>query len=113
MERVHILVSSKLNNIDKNEEFLAIKDQDVIKYNDFENNKMTIDMQNHIIIRENNDYLFTLNFIDNKIDIYIKKLGQTVSKEIKTLLKKKSNKRYIIRYLLNDENIINEYFIKY
>jgi hypothetical protein len=113
MEEVKIKVYSKLNNIEENNEFLAIKNDSVIKYIDLENNKMSIDMENNIIIRENNDYLYNLDFNFKKITITIKKLHKTFIKHIKTMVINKSSSKYLVRYLLIDENVINEYYVKF
>lgn len=113
MARTKINVYLKMNKIEKNEEFFAIKNNDVIKYIDFENNIMTIDMDNNVIIRENNDYKFILDFNKNNINITIKKIKKTLDKSINTLLLEKTKKRFIVRYLLNDEKEINEYYVNF
>lgn len=113
MKEIKIKIYSFLNNIEENNEFLAIKKDNVIKYIDFSNNKIEIDMENNIIIKENADYLFTLKFNDNIIEIYAKKLKKTFYKEIKTLKCSLSKKRYFVKYLLTDENIINEYYVNF
>ena len=113
MKRTKINVFTKLNNIEENNEFLAIKDDNIIKYIDLENNKMVIDMRNNIIIRENLDYLFNLDFNNNKITITMKKLKKSLEKDIKTLVITQSLSKYLVRYLLTDENIINEYYVNF
>ncbi len=113
MKKAKTNVYSNLNNIEENNEFFAIKDNNIIKYIDLENNKMIIDMNNDIITRENSDYLFNMKFNENKIDILIKKLNKLMEKEIKTLVVSKRKNDYLVRYLLTDENIINEYYVKF
>ncbi len=113
MKEIKIKVYSNLNNIEENNEFFAIKDNNIIKYIDLENNKMIIDMNNDIITRENSDYLFNIDFNNNKIDIKMKKHDKILEKPIKTLTIDKSNSKYLVRYLLTDENIINEYYVKF
>ena len=113
MKKVKIKVYSFLNNIEENNEFLAIKNDNVIKYIDFSNNKMTIDLKNSIMIKENDDYLFTLKFNDNIIEILAKKLNKTFYKEIKTIVCNNSKSRFLVRYLLVDENIVIEYYVKF
>ena len=113
MKKCQIIVYTKLNNIQENNEFLAIKDDNVIKYIDLENNKMIIDMKNNEIIRENRDYLFNMDFNNNKIIVTMKKLNKKFEKEIKTLIISLTSKSYLIRYLLKDEDIINEYYVKF
>lgn len=113
MKKVNIHVYSKLNNIEENNDFLAVNDSNYIKYLDLENNKMIIDMKNNIITRENIDYLFNMRFNDNKIDILVKKLNKNIEKDIKTLIVSKRKNDYLVRYLLTDENIINEYYVKF
>ena len=88
MKKVNIRIYSFLNNIEENNEFLAIKSDNVIKYIDFSNNKMTIDLKNNIIIKDNDDYLFTLKFNDNIIEVFAKKLKKTFYKDIKTTKQK-------------------------
>ena len=113
MENIKIKVYSKLNEVEDNSEFNAIKKENVIKYIDLEKNKMMIDMENDLIIRDNIDYCFTLDFKNNFIDIGIKKIHKNVEKSIKTLTISKSSNKYLVRYLLTDENIINEYYVKF
>ena len=113
MKKIKIKIYSFLNNIEENNEFLAIKNDNVIKYIDFSNNKIEIDIKNNIITKENTDYIFTLKFDDNIIEIYMKKLKRNFTKEIKTLICSLSKKRYFVKYLLVDENIINEYYVNF
>ncbi len=113
MKKVNINVYSNLNNIEENNEFLAVLGNKLLKYNDFENNKMTIDMERNTIIRENSDYLFDIDFNNNKITISIKKLSKKIEKDIKTLVISRTNKEYLVRYLLVDDDIINEYYVKF
>ena len=113
MEKVSIKVYSNLNNIEENNEFLAIKDENVIKYTDLENNKMIIDIKNNVIERENNDYLFKIKLNENVIEIMMKKLNKVFLKEINTLLISLTGKRYLVRYQLSDDNIINEYYVNF
>ena len=113
MKKISIKVYSNLNNTEENNEYLAIKSDNVIKYIDLENNKMTIDMENNIIDRENKDYLFHIDFNNEKISIEIKKLHKTMIKDIKTLDISKGKKRYLVKYLLTDEKIINEYCVNF
>ena len=108
-----INVSIEQDKIKENYEIFAIKQDDVIKYIDPTNNKMIIDIGNDVITRENNDYLFVLRFKDQVINIKLKKLNKYFDKKIKTLLIDKSKKSYLVRYLLIDENVINEYYVKY
>lgn len=113
MKKVKIRIYSFLNNIEENNEFLAIKNDNVIKYIDFCNNKIEIDLNNNVIKRENNDYLFTLKFNDNIIEIFAKKLKKTFYKDIKTIVCDSSKSKFLVRYLLIDENIVNEYYVKF
>ena len=113
MERKKIKVYTKLDNQEDNYEIIAIKIDNVIKYIDLSNNIMIIDMNQDIIKRENNDYRFIIDFIKNEIDIYIKKYQKNIKKGIKTLLMRKNKSSYLVRYSLDDENIINEYYVKF
>lgn len=113
MEKVLINVYSNLNNIEENNSFLAIKNDNLIEYIDLENNKMMIDIKNNIIIRENSDYIFKIMFNSNEIDIEIKKMHKIMKKSIKTLSVSLTKKYYSVKYLLTDENVINEYYVKF
>jgi hypothetical protein len=113
MKKTEIIVFTKLNNVEENNKFLAIKDDNIVKYIDLENNKMIVDMDKNIIIRENSDYLFNMDFNNNKIIITLKNLNKTLEKDIKTMLISNSRNKYLIRYLLTDENIVNEYYVKF
>lgn len=113
MKEIKINVFTKLNNVEENNEFLAIKGNNLIKYIDLEDNKMIVDIKNNIIIRENIDYLFNMDFNNNKIIINMKKLNKEVEKEIKTIVISRTSKEFLVRYLLTDEEIINEYYVKF
>ena len=113
MKKTKVKVYSKLNNIEENNEILAIIDDKLIKYIDLENNKMIIDMKNNVIERENNDYLFKIKLNENVIEIMMKKLNKVFLKEINTLLISLTGKRYLVRYQLSDDNIINEYYVNF
>ena len=113
MGRRKINVYTKLNNQEESNEMFAIISNDVIKYIDLENNKMIIDMLNNIMIRENSDYLYTIDFNKNNIDIYMKKLRKHLDKDIKTLIIEKTRKHYLVRYLLSDDNVYNEYYVNF
>lgn len=113
MEKIKLTVYANLNGKEEIDEIFAIKDNSVIKYIDLTNNKIAIDIDNNIMTRENSDYLFTFKFNENNIIVKLKSHNQDFDKEIKTLLIKKTKKSYIIRYLLVDENIINEYQLNF
>ena len=113
MKKTEIIVYTKLNDVEETNKFMAIKDDNTIKYFDLDNNKMTIDLKNKIIIRENNDYLFNMDFNNNKITIKMKKLGKTIIKDIKTMTITSKSKEFMVRYLLTDDEIINEYYVKF
>ena len=113
MEKINISLYTKLNNLEEINNFFAIKDKDVIKYIDLENNKIIVDMKNNIMTRENSDYHFTLDFNKNNIIINLKAHHKLFDKEIETITIKKQNNSYHIKYCLVDENIVNEYLLKF
>ena len=43
----------------------------------------------------------------------MKKLNKVFLKEINTLLISLTGKRYLVRYQLSDDNIINEYYVNF
>ena len=113
MEKIKIKIYSNLNNIEENYEILAIKKENVIKYIDFSDNNMEIDLKNKSIKKENNDYLFTLDFNNDIISILAKKIKKTFYKDIKTIVCEVSKTRFLVRYKLVDEDIVNEYYVKF
>lgn len=113
MKRTQIKVYTKFGKIEESTNFYAIKDDDVIKYIDLDNNKMIINMNNYTIIKENIDYIFNLEFEKNNIVIEIKRLHRIINKSIKTLKIEKTKRSFLARYLLEDEQEINEYYIKF
>ncbi len=113
MKKAKIRVYTCFDKKEDSSDFFAIKDDDVIKYIDLENNKIIVDMKNNIIIKENIDYLFNIDFDNNIIDIEVKKLKKSFNKEIKTMLIEKKKKSFLVRYLLIDDNIYNEYYVTY
>lgn len=113
MERKKINIYTKLDNNEENYEIIAIKNNNVIKYIDLSNNIMVLDMNFDILKRENNDYCFTINFKKNEISIFSKKLKKEFIKSIKTLTLTKNKKSYLVRYIIDEEEIINEYYVKF
>ena len=113
MEKIDIQLYTNLNNLEETHNLLAIKDNDVIKYNDLENNKVLVDIKNNIMLRENSDYHFTLDFNNNNIIIKLKSIDKIFNKEIKTLWIERKKNSYTVRYQLIDENIVNEYHLKF
>ena len=113
MKRTEITIYTKLGKIEKCDKLYAIKDDDVIKYIDLENNIMVVDMKNNLMTRENSDYIFNFDFNREEVLIVLKKLKMDVKKRIKTMHIMKDKKGYLIRYLLLDEQQLNEYYIKF
>ena len=113
MEKINIQVYTNFNNLEETNALLAIKDNDVIKYIDLENNKVIVDMKNDIMIRENIDYHFTIDFNANNVIIKLKDHNKCFDKEIKTIWIKKNKNSYNIKYVLIDDDLINEYHIKF
>ena len=74
--------------------------------------KTIIDLKNGIIIRENNEYRYDIDLSKYHINIHLNK--ENIDLEIRVnILEKKYNSSYLyIKYLLVEENIINEFEIK-
>ena len=83
MKRTQITIYTKFGQNEECNKIYAIKDDDVIKYIDLENNKMVVDMQNNSMNRENSDYMFNLDFNKEVISITIKKFKKTLEKNKK------------------------------
>ena len=113
MGRREISVYTKFDDNQENYKIMAIIYKDVIKYIDLTNNKMIIDMNNDIITRENMEYKFDIDLQKKMINIYAKKLKKQFNKKIDTLLVDKNNREYLVRYRLLDDDMINEYFVKF
>ena len=113
MEKIKIEILQNLYNKEETFEMYAIKDNNVIKYNDLENNKMEIDILNDIIIRENSDYTYRMDFNNEIITIKVKSLNKEFDKKIKKLLIDKGKHYFNVKYHLIDEGIINEYYVKF
>jgi len=113
MERKKIKVYTNLDKVEKSYNIMAIKNNDVIKYIDLENNVMIIDMANDVIKRENQDYIFNIDFKNSMITIKVKKFNKTFDKSIKVLIIDKNNRSYLVRYILTSEEIVNEYYIEF
>ena len=113
MNKVTVKIYTNLDQKEETYEMLAIKDNNIIKYNDFANNKMMIDLDNNVLTRENEDFCFTLDFLKNSIVIVLKKVNKVFNKEIKTLMIERKSNAYNVKYCLVDEGSINEYYIKF
>ena len=113
MGRREINIYTKLDKNEESYKIMAIIYKDVIKYIDLANNKMIIDMNNDIITRENMEYKFDIDLKNNSINIYAKKLRKEFNKKIETLLIDKNNREYLVRYRLVDDDMVNEYFVKF
>ena len=113
MKTINVKLCDITNNINDIFDTNAIITDSTIKYVDNNKTKVLLNYIDNILIRENSDYLFNIDFNNNIIDITMKKYKKTFSKNIETLLIKKDNKSYLVRYKLIDEDVINEYQIIY
>ena len=113
MKRCEISVLTNFNGQKKVHKYMAIKNDSVIKYIDLEKNRICLNLEKNILERENRDYKFIIDFDNNNIEIYIKKLKNKMDKKIKTLMIDKNNNSYLVKYFLTDEKEVNEYSIKY
>lgn len=113
MKTIQVKFSDMTNN--KNDVFdtNAIIIDDTIKYVDNADTKVILNCKDDILIRENRDYLFNIDFNKNIIEVTIKKFNKMFSKDIETLLLKKDNKSFLVRYRLVDDDVINEYEVLY
>ena len=91
----------------------AIVENKVIKYLDREHNKIIVDCDNNILIKENNEYIIKIDFLKNIISVLLKDYNKEFVKEIKTLMINSDNNIYYVKYKLIDENLINEYKIEF
>ena len=106
-KKMHIKYDLSGNKKDDIVECL-IKDNIITYFDD--DYKMKIDLDNHIIYRENNDINYEIDL--NKEKIIIKYNNYEFDKRIKIIDKNISNSMFSVKYLLVDENIINFYEIK-
>ena len=74
--------------------------------------KTIIDLKDGIIIRENDEYRYVIDLSKYHINIHLNK--ENIDLEIRiNVLEKKYNSKYLyIKYLLVEENVINEFEIK-
>lgn len=113
MKRCRVKVITNLDNIKEIHYFNAIKSDNVIKYIDFTKEKMLIDLDNNIFVRENDECRYIIDFKKNNIQIDVKSLKKMMNKGMKTLNIEKNKNSFLVKYQLIDENIINEYYIEY
>lgn len=113
MDKIDINVYTNIDNKPETNSLKALKNNNTITYFDLNNNKMIIDLKNEILERENIDYHFIFKFKENKIIIKLKKDKLEFIKEIETLNLSITRNSFNVKYRLNDENIINEYIVKF
>ena len=113
MAKIKINVYTNMDNIKENKIFDAIINQRVIKYLDSANNKFVVNCEKNILTKENNEYFIEIDFNKEMITILLKDLGKKFIKEIKTLDINNDNNCYFVKYKLIDENLVNEYEIKF
>ena len=113
MKRCRVKVITNFDNIKEIHYFNAIKSDNVIKYIDFTKEKMLIDLDNNIFVRENDECRYIIDFKKNNIQIDVKSLKKMTNKGMKTLNIEKNKNSFLVKYQLIDENIINEYYIEY
>ncbi len=106
-KRMHI--KYELSGKTRDDHIDCLFKDNIISYFDDEY-KMTIDINNHKIYRENNDIKYEIDLIKEKIIIKYNDLE--FDKKIKILEKKINNFKFSVKYLLVDEDIINFYEIK-
>lgn len=113
MAKNRINVYTNMDNIKENATFNAICNKNVIKYLDSVNNKVVVDCNKNILTKENGEYFIKIDFNKNIITIFMKEYQQEFIKEIKTLVINNDNNLYSVKYKLIDENVVNEYEIKF
>lgn len=113
MTKIRINVYTNMDNHEENVIHKAIADNDVIKYIDSDNNKFVVDCNKNILMKENDEFIINIDFGNNLISIAMKEYQKEFKKEIKTLAINNDNNIYYVKYKLIDENVINEYQIKF
>jgi len=102
----------RLNLDNKKEEIKkdVIYKDNIISY--FDNDiKMIINLSKSEIEREDNEYHSLIKPLENTIIITLKAHNMKFNKDIKIIEIINENNRFYLKYLLVDENIINEYEI--
>ena len=100
----------RFNNEDELEKEVIYKGN-VITY--FDNDKkMIVNLDTFEIEREDKEYHSLIKPLENTIIITLKEHNTKFNKDIKIIEKISNNNRFYLKYLLVDENIINEYEIK-
>jgi len=113
MAKIGINVYTNMDNVIENKNINAIVDNNVIKYIDSDNNKFIVDISNNVLIKENDEFIIKIEFSRNFISIILKEYSKEYIKEIETLAIEHNDNSYYVKYKLIDENIINEYKVKF
>lgn len=111
MSKIKINVYSKLNNKENNIDLNAIIIDNKIKFKD--KDIFIIDLKNKTLLKDNKESLIELNFIKNKAIILVKSMNLEFKKDIKVIKLEIKDNYFYVKYLLIDENIYNEYCIKF
>ena len=112
MAKIKINVYTNMNGIVVEKNIDAIMINDVIKYIEG-NNKILIDIKNNILEKENNDVSIKIDFVNDKIFIFIKELKREFIKNMEVISLENKKNYFYVKYKLIDENIINEYKVKF
>ena len=96
---------------EKIEEKEVIINNGIISYID-NDIKISIDTSSGLIIRENIDLKYVIDLSKDYIKLSLKKEKLELEIKIKVLVKDYHDNYLYVKYLLVDENIINEYEIK-
>lgn len=113
MAKLKINVYTNMDNHKEESIFNAIIVNDVIKYIDSDNNKFSVLLEDNLLIKENDEYVIKIDFIKEIISIFMKEYNKEFFKDIKTLILKKEKNVFYVKYNLTDENVLNEYEIKF
>ena len=111
MSKIKIEVYTNFNNKESNINLNAIYLDNKVKY--INNDKYILDLKNNILEKENNDSFIKLDFNNNKTFISVKNLKLDIKKDIKVIKIENKLNYFYVKYLLIDEDIYNEYCIKF
>lgn len=112
--KIKIKVKIKNNEQNLKNIYTAIyqKDKEIIKYQELDKTKVTLNIKDNILIRENNFMYMKYIFLNNNIsigDILLKDINKSVKVNIKTKKIIKNSNKFLVKYELLDGNEAFEY----
>ena len=106
MPKIKLKISIKNSNESLTNHTTGIYKDHVLKYLEDDNTKVTYHYQNHILKRENDEFVMTFDFDKKRLKTILKEYHSAMELDIKNIKIKEDNKNITIEYEIEKERFI-------